>query len=109
MRTRKKGDVDLKIGEKKVHYDVIAEPEVKGENEDLASIIHNNPTQLSQLISNPIWQYMVKHTEKIEVEMVDALISSKTQDASMFIRGAIDTIREYKRLMKEFIKISKNK
>ena len=106
MRTKRKGDRDVRVGEPKISYDDMREPEVKTSDDDLALIISQNPTQLSQLVNNPIWKYMVRHTEKIDVNLVNALIACKTQDNSMFIRGAIDTVREYKRLMQDLIKIN---
>jgi hypothetical protein len=105
MRIPKKGDRTVKVGEKKINYDDMVEPKVESEDDNLATIIQSNPTQLSQLLANPIWQYLVRHTDKTEKELVDMLIANKTHDNSMFIRGAIDTVREYQRLMKEFIKI----
>jgi hypothetical protein len=109
MRIKKQNDVEIKKGSVKVPP-IFEGNKVEGDKDlTLLELIERNPVQLDSLVKNPIWQYLIKHFNSTEQSLINALILNNSQDKSMYIRGSIDTVREYIGVFNSLMKINSKK
>lgn len=109
MRKRQKNERVIPKGSVKVPP-IFEGNKVEGDKDlTLLELIERNPVQLDALVKNPVWQYLMKHFNSTEQSLINALILNNSQDKSMYIRGSIDTVREYINVFNSLMKINSKK
>jgi len=92
----------VKVGDNKTPEIPMTEEAV---NPELEELVLNNSNAVKELLSNPLYKYVLSKIDKVEKDLVESVLRTDEMSSVQYYRGGVWLLRELKKTVLEVIKL----